>query len=480
MIKTIPTLHMLLILMLRRGPYILISFFISINITACKYEAEEQTDTNKESISQYANSQGNNVDGELVLPEIPQCDGICTCDETLIQFNDTGVIESAESSTGNLSYCSFSILLGQDCRHGRDSQTSLNKVGKGNAGFDYSKVSSEGNILSEDTKEWQCVLDNHTGLMWEVKEGSFSSNMGKKTNTFSWFDDDFPDYSSANNGDCNLSTSCDTQTYIQTANINQMCGFDDWRLPDKIELQDLVDYGNSIPSIDSFFFPQTESGFYWTSSVDSDDLASVWQVGFHFGRVAGNTTNNAKYIRLVRNQKKQKIELPIATTDEKNPIIREIVAPRQRCNSQIDSSAPISRFKQDHHGNILDRFSGLIWKRCVAGLSGNYCDEGEKLKMSWLQAQMYAGKVTNDETEVLTTSWRLPNIKELQSTIEIQCEEPALNPFIFPNIPLEDVWSGTPHTHHTDSSYYLQYQNSIIFYAPREEQLLVHLVRDCQ
>ena len=100
--------------------------------------------------------------------------------------------------------------------------------------------------------------------------------------------------------------------------------------------------------------------------------------------------------------------------------------------------------------------------------------------MSSLQALMYADKITNDETEALTTSWRLPNIKELQSTIENQCEEPALNPFVFPNIPLEDVWSGTPHTHYTDSSYYLQYQNSIIFYGSREEKLLVHLVRDCQ
>ena len=100
--------------------------------------------------------------------------------------------------------------------------------------------------------------------------------------------------------------------------------------------------------------------------------------------------------------------------------------------------------------------------------------------MSWLQALMYADKITNNETEALTTSWRLPNIKELQSTIETQCEEPALNPFVFPNIPLEYVWSGTPHTHFTDRSYYLQYQNGIIFYGSREEQLLVHLVRDCQ
>lgn len=471
MIKTIPTLHTFLFQIVRVAIFI----FISINITACKYEAVEQSDINQD-----GSSQDNNVNTELVLPELPQCDGICTCDEALIQSNDTGVIESAESSTANLSYCSFAILLGQDCRYGRDSQISFNKVGAGNAGFDYSKVDKNGNLLTSDAEEWRCTLDNQTGLMWEVKQGAFSSNFGNKTNTFSWFYDDFLDYSSVNNGDCNLSISCDTQTYIQTANANQMCGFDDWRLPDKVELQDLVDYGNSEPSIDSSFFPNTASDFYWTSNIDSDELGSAWLVSFDFGRVAGLRTNSANYIRLVREHQIDKIEVPIATTDEKNPTIRAVVAPIQHCNTQAKSTAPISRFKQDSQGNILDSFSGLIWKRCVAGLSGNYCDEGEQLKMSWLQALMYADKITNNETEALTTSWRLPNIKELQSTIETQCEEPALNPFVFPNIPLEYVWSGTPHTHFTDRSYYLQYQNGIIFYGSREEQLLVHLVRDCQ
>ncbi len=97
--------------MLRGAAYIFVSIFISINITACKYEAAKQTDTDQGSMSQGGNGQDGNVNGELVLPEIPQCDGVCTCDEALIQFNDTGVIESAESAIGNLPYCRFSTLV---------------------------------------------------------------------------------------------------------------------------------------------------------------------------------------------------------------------------------------------------------------------------------------------------------------------------------------------------------------------------------
>jgi hypothetical protein len=100
--------------------------------------------------------------------------------------------------------------------------------------------------------------------------------------------------------------------------------------------------------------------------------------------------------------------------------------------------------------------------------------------MSWIQALMYAERVTNNETEPLVTSWRLPNVKELQSTVETQCEEPALNPFVFPNVPMENAWTSTPHIFFSNSSYYMQYQNSIIFLGPREEQMTVHLVRNCQ
>ncbi len=456
-------------------------FVISINLIACKYEAVEQIETRQESTSEdNEQSEENNGNSGLILPELPQCDGECTCDEVLVQFNDTGVVESAESSTGNLPYCSFSILLGQDCRHGRDAQISLNKVGAGNAGFDYSKVSADGNVLANDAIEWQCVLDNHTGLMWEVKRHDFSSEIGNKTNTFSWFFDEFLDYSSANNGICNLTTSCDTQGYIQAINANQMCGYSDWRLPDKTELQGIVDYGSSSPSIDDSFFPHTIPGFYWSSSIDSDDLKSAWLVGFYFGRVAGSKTDDTKYIRLVRDHQNKDVVMPVVGIDEQNITMRQVLAPLQRCNSRAELSAPISRFKQDNHGNILDRFTGLIWKRCVAGLLGNHCKEGEELKMSWLQAMLYADKVNNDETEVLTSSWRLPNIKELKSTVETQCEEPALNPFVFPNIPLGHVWSGTPHTRFTDNSYYLQYQNSLILFGSRKDEFLVHLVRDCQ
>ena len=43
----------------------------------------------------------------------------------------------------------------------------------------------------------------------------------------------------------------------------------DWRLPSIQELQSLVDYSKSSPSIDHSFFPNTASSGYWSSSSNA-------------------------------------------------------------------------------------------------------------------------------------------------------------------------------------------------------------------
>ena len=76
----------------------------------------------------------------------------------------------------------------------------------------------------------------------------------------------------------------------------------------------------------------------------------------------------------------------------------------------------------------------MIWKRCLQGLSGENCSQGTFFKGTWEQALQEAEN---------NPGWRLPNIKELQSIVEKQCTEPAINIQIFPGN-LSAVWSSTP------------------------------------
>ncbi|NRB40564.1 MAG: DUF1566 domain-containing protein [Pseudomonadales bacterium] len=444
----------------------------------CQYEPVEVEENDDDGLEQDVES-NQDVTTNVVFPRLPLCDGDCSCDNVVMKLNDTGIIASGELSKGNDTYCSSSSETTQDCHHGRDSDDSLNKMGAGRAGFDFSKIDVAGNLLANDASEWRCVLDNHTGMMWEVKTNELSDDIGHKKHTFSWYNPNMLDYSTPDNGNCNLAQGCDTDAYIQAVNTHSLCGFSDWRLPDKVELQDLVDYGHPFPSIDASHFPHTSPGFYWTSNIDIDDINSVWVVDFYYGHVAGSSSDEARYIRLVREHSAQGKPVLVSNQTEKNISLRRKLAPKQHCNSRAILTAPIARFKQDAQGNVFDTFTGLIWRRCVAGLSGDLCNNGQPLYLTWKAALEYSSNESLG-LSAATTAWRIPNIKELQQTIEIQCEQPALNPFVFPNIPLSHVWSSTPNITHDERSYYYQYQNSLIFHGNREALHLVHMVRDCK
>ncbi|HPK99663.1 MAG: DUF1566 domain-containing protein [Planctomycetes bacterium] len=77
-----------------------------------------------------------------------------------------------------------------------------------------------------------------------------------------------------------------------------LAGHDDWRLPNVRELQSIVDYGCSGPSIDHVF--GVVSSFYWSASSYVYNPATAWIVHFNNGVVYDYDKMSGHYVRAVR------------------------------------------------------------------------------------------------------------------------------------------------------------------------------------
>lgn len=100
-------------------------------------------------------------------------------------------------------------------------------------------------------------------------------------------------------------------------------------------------------------------------------------------------------------------------------------------NPNMTESTPTSAFTVHGDGTATHSLTGLMWKRCVEGLSGAACTTGTAATMTWSAAHAAA---VADRTGGYA-DWRVPSRNELQSIIEYCGWGPPINQTVFPATP---------------------------------------------
>jgi len=142
----------------------------------------------------------------------------------------------------------------------------------------YTKLDAQGNALSDSASSWSMVKDNVTGLIWEIKTNDGSIH--DKKNMYNWDDAQ--------------------SIFIATLNAEKFGGFSDWRRPTIRELLSVVDFTQHDPAINTAYFPNTMSSYYWSLTPLALSPHLAWCVYFNYGNWSYYDRSNRYYVRAVR------------------------------------------------------------------------------------------------------------------------------------------------------------------------------------
>jgi hypothetical protein len=188
--------------------------------------------------------------------------------------------------------------------------------------------------------------------------------------------------------------SADRCAALATSNY---AGFNDWRMPTRVEMASITDVNNGAKGFASIF--TVTSGYYGTSSWWYETITGQNTSGFQFGYGTNGFSSNA-----------------VAMSGTNN------VARCVRGNGAGEAADAFAKEPPNHYtiasGEVTDNYTGLTWQQAYS-----------PALMNWADAPAYcSGLSLNGHT-----GWRVPTLNELTSTVNEALVGPAVNRTALPN-----------------------------------------------
>jgi hypothetical protein len=321
---------------------------------------------------------------------------------------------------GGLNGTGATALLAALPAFGRDVNGLTNRNDDGLLGFSF------------DTTKSDCVVDQITGLTWE--KGWSPNGLG-----FTGF-----------------------QTIVDTANAGSgKCNMTGWRVPSSNELVSLMNFSiaaGGIANADAVgITANTMAGVFWSSEQVANATDNAWVVSPDQGGAVSSIA---------------KIYVPTLLEPLPTTLLRLVNGtPRAAaCNDAATRFTVVKDKNLTADGTIEDTKTGLMWKQCTEGLSGDRCDltstpvydtanSSPTYVAGWL-------KKVNDNPSALGAShkdWRVPTVKELASLVD-RCIDtpPAINGTMFPGSKSQSYISATVNANDSSQFWYVDFKDGTI------------------
>jgi len=166
--------------------------------------------------------------------------------------------------------------------------------------------------------------------------------------------------------------------YLKKLNQNNYAGRSDWRIPNRDELKSIISYDRMNPALDTWYFPHTGNDFYWSSYNYEMQPYFAYAVSMGLGAATAISKKSSRSVRAVAGGYESSF-----------------------------GEADRARFIDNQDGTITDKITNLMWQK------------GENQKMSWYDALKAVKKINLADYN----DWRLPNIKELNTILDLTYQD---------------------------------------------------------
>ena len=186
------------------------------------------------------------------------------------------------------------------------------------------------------------------------------------------------------------------------------------------------------------------------------------------------------------------------TPTEKHSATTSSADDTPRSSSRESSSRKSGQYRINGDGTVTDTKTGLMWKRCSEGQSGDSCS-GTADKYKWDDAM---SKFRSGVSFAGYPDWRMPNKEELRTLMycsngtpqeeawDYGCsgkdnkageyQKPTINQTAFPNAPPAVFWSASPHADYGDDAWLVYFNGAHDDWSSKDLAFLVRLVRSGQ
>jgi hypothetical protein len=233
-------------------------------------------------------------DGHVAVNEL-----VSAVNRALGGCSDDGICD-ASSCSGQLAECRDDLA---DCR-AQPGGHAFPATGQTTAyGTDSDGDVQAGATLSYSDNGDGTITDNNTGLMWEKKDDS--GGIHDKDNSYFWWGGVSGGY---------LMNGTMVTVFLATLNSKPLyfAGHCDWRIPNKKELESIVDEEQYGPAVSAAFNNGCELGctvtacsctasdHYWSSTTQASNPRNAWIVDFSDGSMWQVYKDDNTYVRAVR------------------------------------------------------------------------------------------------------------------------------------------------------------------------------------